>query len=312
MEDAWRGYCEWGAAAKAKALREQHTGLLGEIMPEEKKRPMAAALKKELSSSGLGGGEAFDHPDILALRRAIRNISEETDPGRMLKGFLEFAMESAGADRGALLLEKDGGLWVEAAKTEALQQEPIAKSFPMEKSEGLSKAVVRYVYRTLETVVLNQGEKTEIFSRDPYVTRADIKSTACLPILFRGIPAGVLYLENSLLEWVFTPERLELLKLLSAQLITAKKLQAYLEGESEGKNLTAVPMIEPLTARETEVLQLIAGGMSNPEIADRLGLTANTVKGYIKNIYGKLGANRRIQVVAKARELGLLSTEQAL
>lgn len=145
-----------------------------------------------------------------------------------------------------------------------------------------------------------------------YVTQSGAKSLACLPILFREIPAGVLYLENSLLEGVFTPERLELLKLLSAQLISAKKLQAYLEGEPEGKNSTATGLIEPLTARETEVLQLIAGGMSNPEIADRLGLTANTVKGYIKNIYGKLGANRRVQVVARARELGLLSTKQAL
>jgi ATP/maltotriose-dependent transcriptional regulator MalT len=52
--------------------------------------------------------------------------------------------------------------------------------------------------------------------------------------------------------------------------------------------------------------------MSNREIADRLVLTANTVKSHIKNIYGKLGANRRVQVAARAKELGLLSREQVL
>jgi DNA-binding CsgD family transcriptional regulator len=87
---------------------------------------------------------------------------------------------------------------------------------------------------------------------------------------------------------------------------------SILEGKPEERNPAAIPLVEPLTAREAEALQLIAGGMSNREIADRLGLTANTVKGYIKNIYGKLGANRRVQVAARSKELGLLSPEQAL
>lgn len=314
MADACQGYSEWGAAAKAKALREQYTDLLGEIRPEEKKRPVLTEVKKETSPSGSGDSEDFNHPDLIALRRAIRNISEEADLGRMLEGFLAFAMESAGADRGILLLEKDGGLWVEAVKTEASQNEAI-RPFPMEKSKDLSKAVVRYVFRTLETVVLNRGENSKIFARDPYVAQADIKSTACLPILFRGIPAGVIYLENSLLEGAFTAERLEILKLLSAQPAAIRKMQDYLEGKPEKTSPAAASALgtwaaapaEPLTVRETEVLQLLARGMSNREIADRLGLTANTVKGYIKNIYGKLGAGRRVQVAARARELGLLN-----
>ncbi|MGB4465734.1 MAG: response regulator transcription factor [Eubacteriales bacterium] len=65
-------------------------------------------------------------------------------------------------------------------------------------------------------------------------------------------------------------------------------------------------MIEPLTERETEVLNLIAEGMSNKEIANKLEITLNTVKGYIKNIYDKLGVNRRVQVVNRAKQLKLL------
>ncbi len=65
--------------------------------------------------------------------------------------------------------------------------------------------------------------------------------------------------------------------------------------------------IEPLSEREVEVLQLIAEGLSNKEISSRLYLSLNTVKTHTRNIYGKLGVNSRIQAVARARDLEILS-----
>ncbi len=65
-------------------------------------------------------------------------------------------------------------------------------------------------------------------------------------------------------------------------------------------------LIEPLSERELEVLQLIAEGLTNPEIAARLFLTLNTVKVHTRNIYGKLDAHNRTQAVARARALGIL------
>ena len=66
------------------------------------------------------------------------------------------------------------------------------------------------------------------------------------------------------------------------------------------------PAIEPLSERESQVLQLIAQGLSNREIAAALHITAGTVKGHAHNIYGKLGVSGRIQAAAQARTLGLL------
>jgi len=66
------------------------------------------------------------------------------------------------------------------------------------------------------------------------------------------------------------------------------------------------PLVEPLTPREVEVLGLIAGGLKNQEIADHLVISVSTVKRHITNIYGKLGASRRLQAIARAQELGLL------
>ena len=65
--------------------------------------------------------------------------------------------------------------------------------------------------------------------------------------------------------------------------------------------------IEPLSDRELEVLQLIAQGMSNSEVAARLVISFSTVKGHTTNIYSKLMVNSRTQAVARARELGILS-----
>ncbi len=66
------------------------------------------------------------------------------------------------------------------------------------------------------------------------------------------------------------------------------------------------PLIEPLSERELEVLRLIAEGLSNQGIADRLIIAEGTVKRHINNIYGKLQVGSRTQAVAVARELGLL------
>jgi LuxR family maltose regulon positive regulatory protein len=70
--------------------------------------------------------------------------------------------------------------------------------------------------------------------------------------------------------------------------------------------LSPQALVEPLSERELEVLQLIAQGFSNREISEQLFLALNTVKGHNRRIFGKLDVQRRTEAVARARELGLL------
>jgi len=65
-------------------------------------------------------------------------------------------------------------------------------------------------------------------------------------------------------------------------------------------------LVEPLSERELEILRLIAAGRSNPEIAELLYLSLNTVKWHAKNLYGKLQVGSRVEAVARAQELELL------
>jgi ATP/maltotriose-dependent transcriptional regulator MalT len=67
------------------------------------------------------------------------------------------------------------------------------------------------------------------------------------------------------------------------------------------------PLVEPLSDRELEVLQLLSDVQTNQEIARTLCISINTVKSHLKNIYGKLGVRSRRQATAKAKDLGLLS-----
>ncbi len=66
------------------------------------------------------------------------------------------------------------------------------------------------------------------------------------------------------------------------------------------------PLVDPLSPRELEVLHLIAQGLSNREIAERLFLALSTVKGHNRIIFDKLNVQRRTEAVARAREIGLL------
>jgi LuxR family maltose regulon positive regulatory protein len=68
----------------------------------------------------------------------------------------------------------------------------------------------------------------------------------------------------------------------------------------------AIPLSEPLSQREFEVLHLIAQGLTNREISERLFLALDTVKGHNRIIFSKLQVQRRTEAVARARELGLL------
>jgi LuxR family maltose regulon positive regulatory protein len=89
---------------------------------------------------------------------------------------------------------------------------------------------------------------------------------------------------------------------------TEKLLSVFqrLEGEQAVTGPIPPGMIEPLSERELEVLRLVAQGLTNNEISQRLVLALSTVKGHNLRIFGKLQARNRSEAVARARELGLL------
>jgi LuxR family transcriptional regulator, maltose regulon positive regulatory protein len=82
-------------------------------------------------------------------------------------------------------------------------------------------------------------------------------------------------------------------------------LLAAFGGESARGNRSQ-PLVEAMSERELEILRLLANGLSNREIAERLVITVGTAKSHVHHILEKLGTESRMQAAAKARELGLV------
>jgi len=136
------------------------------------------------------------------------------------------------------------------------------------------------------------GYALELAEKQGYVTLFLEKGPSLIPLL------------NAVIERQTTPEQV---KKYARQLLGAfDRVGTYTELRSASE---ADGLVEQLTPREMEVLELLAVGDSNQTIADKLVITVRTVKKHTGNIYGKLNVNSRIQAVAQARELGLLSTE---
>ena len=80
-------------------------------------------------------------------------------------------------------------------------------------------------------------------------------------------------------------------------------LEACVDG---GKKPATLPLVEPLSERELEVLRLVSAGLSNREIAEKLVISKGTAKSHVHNICGKLGVRNRTEAASRAKVLGLV------
>jgi len=87
--------------------------------------------------------------------------------------------------------------------------------------------------------------------------------------------------------------------------ITAKVMAEFARLSRPAKIQEGV-LVEPLSAREMEILMLVASGASNKEIAEQLVISEGTVKNHVTSILGKLAVKDRLQAVIKAKEIGLI------
>ena len=201
LRDARDCYLRWGADAKARQI--------GELYPR---------IKAEKASSGTGTILApVEQLDLATVIRVSEAVSGEIELEKLIDVLMRTAIEHAGAERGLLILVRDGAPRIEAEATAGPDGVVVAVRQTSVAPPDLSYSALHYVIRTQEGVLLDDASADSVYSRDEYVRRKRSKSILCLPIVKQAKLVGALYLENNLTPCAFTPERVSVLQLLASQ-----------------------------------------------------------------------------------------------
>jgi predicted ATPase/signal transduction histidine kinase len=267
---ARQAYGRWGAQAKLQALEREFPALPatppGAAVPAAADAPQGAA---DAGGAGL---------DLVSVLKAAQAIAAETEVGALLARLMDIALENAGAERGALVLEADGGPQVHIADPLA----PALPGRPLQQCPDLPAGVVHYVRRTGQMVVLADAAADELHGSDPYVLAQRPRSLLCLPVQQQGRLLGVLYLENRRVAGAFSAPRQRSVGILAAQAAISlenARLLAQVEAENSALRRDLIANVShdlrtPLVSLRgyLELLAAKGDGLDRAQRAQYLGI----------------------------------------
>ncbi len=126
-------------------------------------------------------------------------------------------IEGSGAQHGYLLIKEEGGLFIRAESHASDIEAVKTLNQGLEETGEICKAIVRYVSRTGERVILFNASQEGAFKDNPEVQMMQLRSVLCLPVVKQSRMIGLLYLENRLSDSVFTLEKTRMTELLTSQ-----------------------------------------------------------------------------------------------
>ncbi len=213
LQEAKYDYLRWGATAKVQDLERRYPQLL-ELRFENTSTGKVDST--QLAATKL---EALDLETVL---KASQAIASEILLDKLLATLMTILIENAGAQTGYLILPTEDEWRIEAIGAIGDEQVAVLQSIPLElksaqSSSYLPTALINYVVRTQESIILNNAAQEGHFQSEPWIVQHQSKSIMCAPLLNQGKLTGIIFLENNLTTSAFTPERIEILRLLSTQ-----------------------------------------------------------------------------------------------
>ena len=246
LQDARYGYLRWGANGKVKQLDHLYPHL-GEEAPARGPTSTTVAPVELLvyphhknepdhgpTSTIVAPVELLDLATVVKVSQAV---SGEMVLEKLIDRLMRAAIEHAGAERGLLIVPRGDKLQMEAEATIGGESVTVHLRDGTPTPAALPESLVRYVMRTQEIVILADASAQTPFSADPYIVQCRAHSILCLPLVNQTKLIGILYLENNLTPYVFTPGRVTVLKLLASQAaISLENARLYRDLEDrEGK-----------------------------------------------------------------------------
>ncbi len=242
LHDARACYALWGADGKMKQLDRHY--------------PQLAAQQTRLAASA---GPAVQQLDVAAVVRASQAMSGEIELPKLIETLVTIALENAGADRGLLILQEGSNFRVEVEAQDTGAGIEVRLSRSAIKEAACPEALVNYVIHTQKSVILDDGSRPSVDFGDAYLRGGPARSVFCLPLLRRGKLAGVLYLENTQATCAFTPDRIAVLELLSAQAaISLEKARLYgdlKEREARFRRLADANIIGIIFTLDSQIIE---------------------------------------------------------
>lgn len=253
MTEAYYCYIRWGAIAKVRDLEETYPHLISRTQQPEtiSLDPTSTTTSNWTTTSTSSHSTALDLGTIM---KAAQALSGEIVLSELLSKLMTILIENAGATRGSLLTQatfsshQSENQWVISAtgivegndlSVLTNPQQPAEENISVPLIENaVPAAIINYVARTKETVVLNDASHEGIFKKDPYIQQNHPKSILCTPLLNQGQLTGIIYLENNLTTVAFTADRLTVLQMLSGQAaIAITNAKLYAEVNQLNQNL---------------------------------------------------------------------------
>ncbi|MFN6571262.1 AAA family ATPase [Dendronalium sp. ChiSLP03b] len=254
LSNAHHCYSHWGAKAKVEALELEYPQFLMDI--NERKVNQSINTTESTASTN---PQALD---IITVTKASQVLASEIQLDQLLAKLMKTVIENGGAQKGFLILEKDCKWAIAAESTVDSDEVTLVRSLPIDSVDGdkqtpiLPVAIINYVVRTQENVVLNNATAEEQFIRDAYIVATQPKSILCTPLLHQGKLSGILYLENNLTTDAFTSDRIEVLRILSAQAAISIE-NARLYGQLEDYNRNLELRVEERTQELSQTLEIL-------------------------------------------------------
>lgn len=277
-------YLQWGAKAVAHRLARDFPDL----------DPLLARTLEPATS------DRVETLDLNTIITAAQALSQEIILEQLLETLTRLLLQNAGAERALLVLSGEDGprLQAEASRDHTR----VRQAKPIEKGARLSRAIVEFVLRTGEPVVLEDALHAGDFQQDPYILSHQVRSVLCAPLLRRGQIAGALYLENSQACRVFTPERLRTVQVLASQAaISLENAYHFQKQQSQHEEI-----LREREARHTEEMRAKELTVRKDTLAGFLGIAAHDLRNALLAIQvwtGQLSGERVGNQVERAKTL---------
>ena len=204
------------------------------------------------------------------------------------------------ADRCCMIFEKSRQLYLKCQMDKSGMEKDYAAPININNLIHLPRKMIRYAARTQLEIIITDRSLNPLFENDEYVAQNPDVCMVCIPMLNCGVLIGVLYLEK---RTPVSDASISEIKTLLPTIVTS---------QSTIKDITIkdlfVPVKRPriLSGRETDIVILLSEGLSNEQMAERLGLSIGTVKKHMSSVMTKLNADNRIMALIKAKELKII------